>query len=217
MRSDTPSLTGDLTGLACGHIAHFDGRGLPVIEIDGLARVHPPRNGQIELDSILRLIQGWLAQGVPIRWVTFDGYQSADLLQRVRRLGVQAGRLSADMTTPNDPMGAFECLRASIAEGRFRFPSDPETVEDMLWLQADYEKRRVDHLPNKKKDTADALAAVAYHLTHNVRAWTLAGKVEGANIASVQPQLGGVVTPIPYAGHESYMDMVRAERGIGYA
>jgi hypothetical protein len=121
------------------------------------------------------------------------------------------------MTTPNDGMGAYECLRASISEGRFKFPHDVETLDDMLMLQADYERRRVDHLPGRKKDTADALAAVAYHLTHNVRPWTLAGKVEGATLAAVQPELGGVVTPIPYNGHESYMEMLRAERGIGYA
>lgn len=211
------SLTGDLTGVACGFIERYDERGRPVIHIDGLARVHPPRAGQIELDSVLRLIQGWLGQGVPIRWVSFDGYQSADLLQRVRRLGVQAGRLSADMTTPTDPMAAYETLRAAISEGRFKFPHDVETLDDMLMLQADYERRRVDHLPGRKKDTADALACVAFHLTHNVRAWTLAGKVEGAALAAVQPELGGMVTPVPYNGHASYMDMVRDQFGIGRA
>jgi hypothetical protein len=121
------------------------------------------------------------------------------------------------MTTPTDPMAAYETLRAAITEGRLRFPHDAETLDDMLMLQADYERRRVDHLPNRKKDVSDALAAVAYHLTHGVRPWTLAGKVEGATIAAIQPELGGVVTPIPYAGHGSYMDMVRGERGIGYA
>lgn len=211
------SLSGDLTGIACGHIARFDERGRPTIEIDGLARIHPPKNGQIELDSVFRLIQGWQLQGVPVKWVSFDGYASQDLLQRVQRLGVQSGRLSADMTTPTDPMAAYETLRAAITEGRLRFPHDAETLDDMLMLQADYERRRVDHLPNRKKDVSDALAAVAYHLTHGVRPWTLAGKVEGATIAAIQPELGGVVTPIPYAGHGSYMDMVRGERGIGYA
>lgn len=214
------SLTGDLTGIACGFIRRYNERGLPEIEIDALARVRPPRNGQIELDSILRLIQGWIRQGIPVSWVTFDGYQSADLLQRVKRLGVKSGRLSADMTTPGDPMAAYETLRAAISEGRFRFPNDPETIEDMLWLQADYEKRRVDHLPNRKKDTADCIAAIAYHLTHNVRPWTLTGKVENAGMAAIQPQLGGAVTvaeSTKYAGFDSYMDMVRHERRIGCA
>lgn len=214
------SLTGDLTGIACGFIRRYNERGLPEIDVDAVARVHPPRHGQIELDSILRLIQGWIRQGIPIVWVTFDGYQSADLLQRVKRLGVKTGRLSADMTTPGDPMAAYETLRAAISEGRFRFPNDPETIEDMLWLQADYEKRRVDHLPNRKKDTADCLAAIAYHLTHNVRPWTLTGKVENAGMAAIQPQLGGSVTiadSTKYGGFGSYMDMVRHERGIGRA
>jgi hypothetical protein len=124
------------------------------------------------------------------------------------------------MTTPGDPMDAYETLRAAISEGRFRFPNDAGTVEDMLWLQADYEKRRVDHLPSRKKDTADCLAAIAYHLTHNVRAWTLAGKVEGAGIAAIQPELGGGVTvaqSTKYAGFDSYMELLRDQYGIGRA
>jgi hypothetical protein len=99
-------------------------------------------------------------------------------------------------------MASYETPRAAISEGRFRFPHDVETLDDMLMLQADYEKRRVDHLPRRKKGVSDALAA---------------GKVEGAGIAAVQPALAATVTPtFAYAGHESYMEMVRHERGIGY-
>lgn len=211
------SLTGDLTGIACGHIRRYDDRGLPEIDIDALARVHPPRAGQIEIDSVFRLIQAWIRQGIPIRWFTADGYQSSDLLQRVKRLGVKTGRLSADMTKPKNPLGAYETLRAAISEGRFRFPNDAETIDDMLMLQCDHQKQRVDHLPGRKKDVSDCLAAIAYHLSHNVRPWTLTDKVEGANIAAVQPQLGGTVTPIPYNGFGSAMDMIRWREGIGYA
>jgi hypothetical protein len=45
-----------LTGIACGHIAEYNERGLPIIHIDALARIHPPKHGQIALDSVLQLI-----------------------------------------------------------------------------------------------------------------------------------------------------------------
>lgn len=60
-----------------------------------------------------------------------------------------------------------------------RFPGDAEAIDDMLMSQADYERRHVDRLPGRKKGTADALAAVCYHLSYGVPAWTagwLAGR-----------------------------------------
>jgi len=212
------SLTNDLTGIACGFIRKYDDRGLPEIDVDCIARVHPPRNGQIELDSVYRLIAGWHNAGIPINWFSCDGYQSADLLQRVQRLGIRTGRLSVDQTSPNDPMQAYECLRAAISEGRFRFPNDRETVEDMLWLQVNFEKRRVDHLPNRKKDTVDCLAAIAFHLTHRLNPWQFRDRIEGAGFAAAlsAPKAPGIVTdvPSPYAGFHSAMDEIRYRRGM---
>jgi hypothetical protein len=212
------SLTGDLTGIAIGHIRRYDDRGLPLIDIDALARIHPPRNGQIILDSIYQLIAGWKALGIPITWCSFDGFQSADLIQRIGRLGIRTGRLSVDMTSPNDPMAAYESLRHAISEGRFRFPNDRETVRDMLALQCDHQKQRVDHLPGQKKDVSDCLAAIAYHLTHQVNPWQYVDKIENAGFAAAMavPKLGGQVTNIP-APIGTDMDLIRIQRGIGSA
>lgn len=211
------SLTGDLTGLAIGHIRRYNDRGLPEIGIDGLARIYPPRNGQIILDSIYQLIAGWKALGIPIEWVSFDGYQSADLIQRIGRLGIRTGRLSVDQTSPGDPLAAYECLRAGISEGRFRFPADAETVRDMLALQADYQKQRVDYLPNMKKDVSDCLAAICFHLTHQINSWAYVGKIEGAGFAAaMSSRLGGQVTGIPYPVGTD-MEIIRIQRGIGSA
>ena len=209
------SLTGDLTGIAIGHIHSFTDRGLPIIHVDGVGRVHPPRNGQIEIDSVYRLVEQWHLAGIPIQWFSCDGYQSADILQRVRRLGIAADKISVDRTSPTDPMKAYETLRNAISEGRFMFPDDGETVEDMLWLQVDHDKQKVDHLPHKKKDTADCLAAIAYHLTHEVPIWQLVDRVDGAIRAATvtQRQLGGQVTSIP-PPRLSAMDEIRIRRGM---
>ena len=158
--------------------------------------------------------------GVPITSFSADGYQSVDALQRISRMGIRTGRISVDQTSPNDPMAAYETLRAGINEGRFFFPKDDETTEDMKLLQIDYAKSRgigkVDHLPGKKKDTADCLAAIAFHLTHAVSPWTMVDKVEGAGYAAAiaTPSIGGTVTGIPYAGFSSAMDEIRYRRGM---
>jgi hypothetical protein len=213
------SLTGDLTGIAAGHTAEYNERGLPCIDIDALGRIHPPRNRQINIDNVLQLVANWKRAGVPIVWFSCDGYMSADLLQRVSRLGIKTGRISADQTTPGDPAAACECLRIAIAEGRYRFPDDPETVRDMLALQIDREKNKIDHLPGQKKDVSDCLAAIAYHLTHHVQAFAFMDRIEGASFAAAiaRPQLGGEVTgiPPPHCGFGSHMELIRFQRGIG--
>ena len=174
---------------------------------------------RVRAHSETQLFQGFCrdCNGLLIRWFSCDGYQSADILQRVNRLGIKAGRISVDQTSPSDPMQAYETLRNAISEGRFKFPDDWETVEDMLWLQVDHQKQRVDHLPNRKKDTADCLAAIAYHLTHRVQPWEFVGSIEGASFAAAvaSPTLGGQVTNVPGPRfNNSEMDLIRAARGI---
>ena len=107
--------------------------------------------------------------------------------------------------------------RNAISEGRFKFLDDGETVEDMLWLQVDHQKQRIDHLPNRKKDTADCLAAIAFHLTHQVQPWGFVGKIEGAGFAAAiaSPTLGGQVTNVPGPRFNvSEMDLIRSMRGM---
>jgi hypothetical protein len=86
----------------------------------------------------------------------------------------------------------------------------------MLWLQVDFEKRKVDHLPNRKKDTADCLAAIAYQLTHSVQPFRHVGQIEGASGAAAvaAPRLSGQVTGVPYAGFASAMEEIRYLRSM---
>jgi hypothetical protein len=161
---------------------------------------------------------------VPIASVSTDAYQSYDLQQRLARLGLRVGRISADQTEVNDPMRSYECLRNGINESRFFFPDDDVTVEELKLLQIDRHASRglgkVDHLPGKTKDVSDCLSVVAFYLTHHLKPWILAGKVDGAGYAAAvaHAPLGGSVTPIgnPGAGlgASGHMDLIRAQRGM---
>lgn len=84
----------------------------------------------------------------------------------------------------------------------------------MLALQMDERRQKVDHLPNQKKDTADALAAVCYHLSHQVNAWQLVGRVKNAGFAATMasPTIGGTITGYSGGSALSEMDRIRLER-----
>lgn len=66
------------------------------------------------------------------------------------------------------------------------------------------------------QDVADALAAVCYHLTHNVNPWGFVDTIEGAGYAAAMasPKAPGIVTPVPYAGFHSALDEIRYRRGM---
>lgn len=209
------SLSSDLTGVCVAHISGFDDQGRQLVTVDALGRIHPPGNGgQIDLDSIFQLIRLWREAGVPIQYFSCDGFQSSDILQRVGRLGVRTGKISVDMTSPNDPCAAYEVLRLAVTEGRIRFPADPIVVAELLALEHDRQKNRIDHPPQGSKDSADALAGSAYKLSR-IPPWQLVDQVVGAGYAAAvnMPTLGGRTTPIPL--HETgAMSMIRALRGM---
>jgi hypothetical protein len=209
------SLSGDSTGVAIAHIGAFDDEGRPLIICDGLARIAPPKFGQIDLDSIYRLIAAWRQAGVPIEYFSCDNFQSADLMQRVSRLGIRVGRISVDMTSPSNPTEAYESLRCSVVESRIKFPHDETVIDELLALELDRKKMRVDHPPQGSKDSADALAGVTFQLSR-LNAWQLVEKVKNAGFAAAMatPSIGGTVTGYSGASALSEMDRIRISRGM---
>ena len=62
-------------------------------------------------------------------------------------MGTRAGRLSVDQTFPGDPTACYEALRLGVVEGRIRFPNHPVVTEELLALELDQKRQRVDHPP----------------------------------------------------------------------
>lgn len=167
------ALTGDAAGIVCGYVPGFSqiSRGvvvetLPRIAIDCTLRVTPPRHGEISFQRIRELIYNLTELGLAIRWVSFDGFQSADSIQQLKMRGYQSGVRSVDRTT--DP---YDVLKAALYDGRVSMPQDAHLLGELLSLELDYERGKIDHLPNGSKDVADSLAAVVFGLTNRRESW----------------------------------------------
>lgn len=171
------AVTADAAGVVCGHVPAFVkvSRGdkielLPQIQIDFTLRVVPPRNGEITFSRIREMIYNLSDVGLNVRWVSFDGFQSTDSIQQLRIRGYQTGVRSVDRTT--EP---YDVLKAALYDGRVNLPSDSHLLGELLGLEMDYERGKIDHRPTGSKDVADSLAAVVHGLTYRRETWAKHG------------------------------------------
>lgn len=167
------SAEGDALGMAMGHIrelVEIDGEQKPYIVFDMLLRMKAAAGTEIMLSDVRRLIYELRDdRRFRITFVSYDGFESTDTLQQLRKKKYQADKVSVDKT-----MLPYEDLREAIYERRIEFPpyitqishSNPAEVEiaikELIELQDTGKK--VDHPPDGSKDVADAMAGVCYTL-----------------------------------------------------
>lgn len=165
----------DSAGIAIGHVSGFTtlDRGgyeeaAPIINYDTILEVMPPQGGEIEFENIRRLLYTLRdTVGLPLKWVTFDQFQSKDSMQILSRQGFKVGYQSMDSS-----LDAYETLKSAFYDGRVRAPDNPKALKEMVTLEINVKKQKVDHPPQGSKDVADAMAGVAIGLTNRRELWT---------------------------------------------
>lgn len=168
------ALSRDSAGVVMGHVPSFKtmDRGdyleaAPVIQYDMILEVLPPRGGEIEFDNIRRLLYTLRDKlGIPIKWVTFDQFQSKDGMQILSRQGFMVGYQSMDTS-----MDAYEVMKSAFYDKRVNAPHNPKAQKEIVTLEIDTKKRKIDHPPQGSKDVADAMAGVAIGLTNRRELW----------------------------------------------
>ena len=157
-------LTGDSAGVACGYVEGFadteDGFKMPVISVDFVLRVTPPRNGEIQFEKIRTLLVKLRENGLPIKWVSFDSFQSVDSIQILRQKGFTTGQTSMDKTVL-----PYAVTKTCMYQGRLHGHPHPTCMREFLQLEQDAKTGKIDHPPAGSKDCSDALAGVVYGLS----------------------------------------------------
>ena len=199
------AVTGDSCGVTIGHVPGFkhmermvegvkDVEAMPIIRIDGLLRVKPPKNDEIKFFKVRDTLYMLRSKGMNIKWVTFDSFQSVDSQQILRSKGFVTGKQSVD--TDNTP---YEFTKVAMYEGRLEAPDHPWCVKELLSLEKDKKKGNIDHPADGSKDVSDSLAGVVYGLSMRREIWgmfnipiqTLINRVSAAQIeAANKPKKG---------------------------
>jgi len=161
-------LTGDSAGVCIGYVSEFVdvNRGgvvetLPMIVIDAVLEVRPPRGGEIKFFKIRELFYKLREAGLPIKWITYDSYQSVDSIQLLYNQGFKTGNISLD----RDRRG-YEFTKSAIYDERLQMPLHKKIGIELIGLEDLREnKGKIDHPPRGSKDCSDALAGVVLGLT----------------------------------------------------
>jgi hypothetical protein len=172
-------VTSDSAGLAISHVSEFKkvDRGgysevLPVVEVDGVLEVVPPvsADGEIDFSAIRRVLYRLRDMGMPVKWVSFDSYQSTDSMQILRRQGFLTDYVSMDTT-----MIPYDLLKQALYDGRTPCPRHVKLATELVQLERDFRRGKVDHPAHGSKDLADSLAGCVYGLTMRRETWSAHG------------------------------------------
>lgn len=141
----------------------------PIMEIDFIVRMKAQRGGEVDLAKVRAFILYLRSLGVPIRYVSYDGYQSADSRQILRSQGIPAHIVSLDRT--DEP---YLALRQVYQEGRLRIYQSPVLERELSELERDVDKGKVDHpkvSPGTgqpgSKDMSDSLCGCVWAATND--------------------------------------------------
>lgn len=205
------ALTKDSAGVSVGHVPSFVdiNRGdtietLPLIQYDLVLEVRPPRGGEIELENIRRLLYTLRDQlKLPLKWVSFDQYQSRDSMQIMSRQGFIVGYQSMDIDT-----FAYDVIKQAFYDDRVRAPAHPKAQKEMTTLEIDTKKNKIDHPPQGSKDVSDSMAGVALGLTMRREIW-IRHKVP---LTRIPPSL--TQNKEQSKASLSYLDIEREARGV---
>lgn len=171
-------LTGDSAGVAIGWVEGFTEvprsdktfELMPKINFDLILEVKPPRNGEILFEDIRRIFYKLREEGMNLKWISFDTFQSVDSVQLLRQSGFVTGTQSIDKTSL-----PYEVTKTAFYDGRVSAPKHAKALSEIVRLERDPQTGKIDHPPNFSKDCADAVAGVIYGLTYRREPWARYG------------------------------------------
>lgn len=192
-------LTNDSAGIAIATVVGFKSmielgfigeELLPQVRVDGILEVSPPKNGEILFWKIRAVIAKLRELGLNIRWVSFDSFESTDSMQLLRQAGFQTGYVSMDVST--EP---YDYLKSLTYTGSVKMPTHHRCYREMVSLEKDTKRGKIDHPANGSKDCSDALAGAVFGITHRREIWMLYDVLNRMSAQRAKEQKVVVATP----------------------
>ena len=141
----------DATGVAVVHLDQIKKK----FVLDLALQIPVPPGGELEIMRSRGYIQELRNRGFYFRMVTFDGWQSLESMQNLRREGIKAELLSIDRDCK-----AYETLYELTVTSQFDYYPYEVLMAELKGLYK--HGHMYDHTENSSKDVADAVAGALY-------------------------------------------------------
>lgn len=169
------SITSDRCGIAICHVDGYtevNNEKLPYYVVDWVVTLEPDSINQVDVAEVRRWVSDLkLKYGMNIARVSYDGFQSVESIQMLKKLGINSMLVSVDKT-----LEPYEIAKAAMYTDRLAMPDTEILRSELAGLElnmnANAGKGKVDHTPVMSKDAADAMTGAIYNasLSHGVRA-----------------------------------------------
>jgi len=126
----------------------------PIVIVDAVAWWEPKSEGPVNLSEVKQWIINLRRQGFNIGIVSFDRWQSFDIQNELKAVGIRTDTVSVAKKH-------YEDLAMMIYEERVAIPMIPLLLEEMSELKI-MKGNRVDHPRKKSKDLADAVCGAVF-------------------------------------------------------
>lgn len=134
----------------------------PFVIVDAVVWWEPRKEGPVDLSEVKEWIISFRRQGFRIGMVTFDRWQSFDIQQELKSVGIKAETLSVGKKH-------YEDLAMLVYEDRVLMPHIDILLAEMSELRIVSDKK-VDHPRKGSKDLSDAVTGAVYNaIAHTPR------------------------------------------------
>jgi hypothetical protein len=143
---------------------------LPVGVVEMACTISPDANNEIDVAEVRAFVRHLKDKyGYPIKAVTYDNVDSRESIQQWRKSGMRAGQLSVDRGSAH-----YKQFRDAMYDVRVLLPDDSLLITEILDLEYDEDKDKVDHPVHGTKDCADAVCGAYCSMLERKSTWTAA-------------------------------------------
>lgn len=154
---------------------------MPVAVVELACTITPDPNNEIDVAEIRAWVKHLKVKyGYPIKAVSYDGVDSRESIQQWRKDGMRASMVSVDRSS-----APYKQLRDAMYDTRVLLPDDEVLLTEIIDLEFDETKDKVDHPVTGSKDLSDAVCGAYTNMLERKTTWTAAA-ADDANFEESQ-------------------------------
>lgn len=143
---------------------------LPVAVVEMACTITPDVNNEIDVAEVRAFVKHLKDKyGYSIKAVSYDGVDSRESIQQWRKTGMRAAMISVDRSS-----APYKQLRDAMYDTRVLLPDDDILLTELIDLEFDEKKDKVDHPVTGTKDLADAVCGAYTNMLERRSTWTAA-------------------------------------------